>query len=398
VAIAALAVPIERSAGLLDRVAEPDADDHTRDPRSSYLLGMAAHAVYDCERAGRLFDDASAQLRAGGRLGLLAQVLTMRAWDAIPLGELAIAQAAADDGGQLARETGQPVWTAGAQVANALLAAMRGETAASEGLLEEAEKTTIPMGLSSIMCVGLAAHGVAALAAGRPDDALQHLLRMFEPADPAYHMMDRIQGITYLADAALAAGRRDQVDAIMSGLEVTAARAPSPVLHLGLIYARALLADDDAAEPLFETALGSGLRERAFHRARLQLAYGAWLRRKRRTAESRAPLRAARDTFDALGTTPWGERARQELRASGERSRQRVPGARERLTTQELQIAELASTGLSNRDIGQQLFLSPRTVASHLYRLFPKLGITSRAQLHAALSSDAPQSSIQSFR
>jgi DNA-binding NarL/FixJ family response regulator len=96
-------------------------------------------------------------------------------------------------------------------------------------------------------------------------------------------------------------------------------------------------------------------------------------------------LRAAREAFDALGAVPWGERARQELRASGVTSRRRVPETRDQLTPQELQIAGLAAEGLSNREIGQQLYISHRTVAYHLRRIFPKLGITSRSQLHAAV-------------
>jgi len=103
----------------------------------------------------------------------------------------------------------------------------------------------------------------------------------------------------------------------------------------------------------------------------------------------------SRVTFDALGCAPWGEQARRELRASGERSRRRVPDARDQLTAQELQIAQLAAEGLSNRDIGQRLYLSHRTVSTHLYRLFPKLGITSRGELssvlaHGSRATDTP--------
>jgi DNA-binding CsgD family transcriptional regulator len=152
--------------------------------------------------------------------------------------------------------------------------------------------------------------------------------------------------------------------------------------------ARAVLAEDEHAERLFQTALDAELGHWPFHRARLLLAYGAWLRRHRRVAESRAPLRAAREAFDALGVSPWGERARQELRASGETSRHRTPEARDELSPQELQIAKLAAEGLSNREIGQRLYLSHRTVGSHLYRTFPKLGISSRNQLSAVLTSD----------
>ena len=114
-----------------------------------------------------------------------------------------------------------------------------------------------------------------------------------------------------------------------------------------------------------------------------------------RVAESRGVLRAARDTFDALGCAPWGDQARRELRASGESSRRRAPEARDQLTAQELQIAQLAAQGLSNREIGQRLFLSHRTISTHLYRVFPKLGITSRAELGAAL---APASGADDVR
>jgi DNA-binding CsgD family transcriptional regulator len=123
-----------------------------------------------------------------------------------------------------------------------------------------------------------------------------------------------------------------------------------------------------------------------FDRARLLLAYGRWLRRERRIAGSRDPLRAARDLFDTLGCAAWGYQARRELRASGESSRRRDLSLRDELTAQELQMAQLAAEGLSNREIGQKLFVSPRTVSTHLSRIYPKLGISARSQLAVALS------------
>jgi len=99
------------------------------------------------------------------------------------------------------------------------------------------------------------------------------------------------------------------------------------------------------------------------------LRYGEWLRRQRRTGESRAPLREARDSFDALGLASLAERARLELRAAGESSSRREPRPWDQLTPQELQIARMASDGMSNRDIGQELYISHRTVSAHLYRI-----------------------------
>jgi DNA-binding NarL/FixJ family response regulator len=132
--------------------------------------------------------------------------------------------------------------------------------------------------------------------------------------------------------------------------------------------------------------MGAGADGWPFYAARAQLAYGAWLRRQHRMADSRPPLREAAQSFEALGLLRLAERALRELRASGETPRRRVPEAWAQLTPQELQIAELAAEGLSNREIGERLYLSHRTVGSHLYRLFPKLGVTSRTQLRGALS------------
>uniref|UniRef100_UPI003C7DD6D8 response regulator transcription factor n=1 Tax=Streptomyces sp. rh45 TaxID=3028726 RepID=UPI003C7DD6D8 len=114
-----------------------------------------------------------------------------------------------------------------------------------------------------------------------------------------------------------------------------------------------------------------------------QLAHGAWLRRHRR-AGARDVLLEARQVFSGLGATPWEERCAAELRADGHQVGTRAEG-REQLTGQETRIARLAATGLTNKDIGRQLQLSPRTVATHLYKIYPKLGITSRAALAQAL-------------
>ena len=151
-----------------------------------------------------------------------------------------------------------------------------------------------------------------------------------------------------------------------------------------------MLAEGAEAETLYEAALGTDLTSWPFARARLQLAYGAWLRRQRRVTASRLPLRAAKATFDALGVPPWSERTDQELRAAGVTGLIRESATMDVLTPQELQIARMAASGLSNRDIGRQLYLSHRTVGAHLYRAFPKLGISSRGQLSEALGRALP--------
>ena len=146
-----------------------------------------------------------------------------------------------------------------------------------------------------------------------------------------------------------------------------------------------MLADDDNAAQSFDAALGADMSSWPFQRGRLLLAHGRWLRRRRATAESRGPLRAARDTFNALGCEAWADQAKRELRASGESSRRRDPSLRDALTAQELQIAHLAAEGLSNQEIGEKLFVSRRTVSTHLYRIYSKLRISTRGGLASAL-------------
>ena len=118
-----------------------------------------------------------------------------------------------------------------------------------------------------------------------------------------------------------------------------------------------------------------------FECARTRLCYGERLRRANRRRDARRELGAALDTFEHLRAAPWADRARRELRASGERRRASTPEARDELTPQERQIATLAAEGRTNREIGALLFLSPRTIETHLGRVFRKLGIADRNAL-----------------
>jgi ATP/maltotriose-dependent transcriptional regulator MalT len=279
----------------------------------------------------------------------------------------------------------QPVWNAGSQIARALLAGVRGEYQLADALAVGAEQVIVPRRLSNLRAVLELARGVTALGAGKYADAFDHLRRMFDPAGPAFHPTESHTAMRYLAEAAVHAGRRDEARALLPDLAAVASRTPAPLLHASLGYARAVLADDTDAEDLYRSALAAE-RDESFDGARLRLAYGVWLRRRRRVADSRDPLREACDVFDRLGAGPWGDRARQELRASGERSPLRQTPAGEPLSPQELQIARMAADGLSNRDIAERLFLSPRTVGSHVYRIFPKLGVVARSDLRGALA------------
>jgi DNA-binding CsgD family transcriptional regulator len=145
---------------------------------------------------------------------------------------------------------------------------------------------------------------------------------------------------------------------------------------------RALITLGDEAEAHFQAALATdGLDRRAFDLARTQLLYGEWLRRARRRADARTQLRRALERFERLDVAPWAERARAELRASGQTARTRDPSTLEQLTPQEIQIASLANQGLSNQEIAARMFLSRHTVGYHLRNIYAKLGVATRAQL-----------------
>jgi DNA-binding CsgD family transcriptional regulator len=380
--VLAYTAPIERGGVVMDRLRGQRLDG---DARAARMLGNAAMAVGALDLAAGFFAGSVADLRAQGRLSLLARALALQAWSCAHLVDLSVAMPAADEAYRLARDTAQPLVAATARVTQALLAALRGDQDGAQSLAAEAEKASLPGAAHAVLAAVQLARGLAALGDGRHADAVADLRRIFDPADPAYHGAIRCFAVGDLVEAAARSGQSDAVRGVVAEMTAVARRTPSPVLHTGLRYARALLAEDSEAEPLYEAALRVDLSAWPFPRARAQLGYGEWLRRQRRAAESRAYLRAARETFDALGTIPWGDRARAELRASGEASRRRVPDARDQLTPQELQIAQMAASGLTNREIGQRLYLSHRTVSSHLHRIFPKLGVASRSALHAAL-------------
>ena len=380
-AILSYLAPLARGQSVLDRLSRTTKEN---DADALRLLGVAGVVIGAFDLASGLLASAASELRAQGRLGQLPRVLAAQATAASRLSDWNVAIPAAEECVALATEIGQPVWVGVAKSARAIAAAVRGDEDEADALAAEAEEIGVRLGARFLPADVQLGRGALLLALGRYADATAQLQRVHDANDRAFHAFIRWWGIGDLAEAAVYAGQGDAVRPLVDEL-MRLTDAPVSFIQIGLRFARAVLAADDEAEELFQEALGPDVNRWPFQRARLLLAYGAWLRRQRRVAESRTPLRAARDAFDALGARPWGERARQELRASGESSRRREPSARDELTPQELQIAQLAATGQTNREIGQQLYLSHRTVGSHLYRIFPKLGITSRSQLGAAL-------------
>ncbi|MEV4515475.1 AAA family ATPase [Dactylosporangium sp. NPDC049525] len=385
-AILAFAAPIERGAAVIDSL-QRSAAGAGGDAEALRLVGSAAVLVGAFDLAEACCAASLPDLRAQGRLGLLARALGAQAWSAGHLADLNVGIPAAEECTRLARETSQPLFVGIGQATTAVLAALRGDEDAARSHAAAAEQIAMSGMVRPVLATAQLARGLAALGAGRYADAYEHLRRMHDPADPSFHPALRCFALSELADAAIHSGQHAAVAGIVAQMEVFARQTPSPALHGGLRHARAVLAADDEAEALFQAALRVGVGRWPFTRARAQFAYGQWLRRQRRIADSRVQLRTARDTFDTLGTVPWSDLARQELRAAGETSRRQSVEARDRLTAQELQIAQMAAEGMTNREIGERLYLSHRTVSSHLHRIFPKLEITSRSQLGGLVRS-----------
>jgi DNA-binding CsgD family transcriptional regulator/tetratricopeptide (TPR) repeat protein len=383
-ALLAWAAPLDQAASVAKRLQGLSVSDRT-DPEGAHLCAMAATAIGHLRLGAPFFDRAVDGLRAQGRLALLAQALVMRAWSGVRLGDWQRAAADAEEGALLARQTRQPSQLGRALAAEAALAGLLGNDGRAETLASDGESIAARAAARAALFDLRLARGFAALGSGRHADACRQLRTLFDPSDPAYHSVKRLWYVGDLAYAASRAGEAESVRALMPDVERDAVRSASPDIHSALLLARAFLADGADSDGLFRSALAAEPTP-PFETARLSLAYGELLRRQRRVTESRHHLRRAYDGFVKLGAPQWAESAQRELRASGETAKRRTPDARRELTPQELQIAALAAGGLSNREIGQRLFLSHRTVGSHLYRLFPKLGITTRSELSTALA------------
>jgi DNA-binding CsgD family transcriptional regulator/tetratricopeptide (TPR) repeat protein len=384
-ALAALSVaePVLESATVIGLLASFSADD-VQDADTLRLLGMAAFAAGDLIRSADLLERAATMLRDQGRFGLLNHVLGLQTPTWISTGEWNRQLAASQEAHRLARETRQPIWTAQTLNVEAVGHAHRGNADEALELVAGAEQLAAAKHLNAVLSSIRLTRGCAWLTRGHYADAYAELRRAHDPADPSYHPRIRFASIMLLTEAAVRCGERDSVRPVIAELERVAATTPAPALHIYLSYARAMLADD---ENRYRAALAQDLTRWPWPRAKIELAYGGWLRRHRRVAESRVPLRSALDTLTVMGARTWAEEARSELRATGERPPEPRRSATETLSPQELQIARLAAQGLSNREIGQRLYLSHRTVGSHLYRIFPKLDITSRSELAVHLDS-----------
>jgi DNA-binding CsgD family transcriptional regulator len=268
--------------------------------------------------------------------------------------------------------------------AKQIVAAYRGDEAQALELIEVGRRDATSRGQGMALSMIECANAVLFNGLGRYEEALA-------PAQRACaHDELSLYGLA-LVELIEAGVRRKNPRVAATALERLSerTRASGTEWALGIeARSRALLTDGPSAEPLYEEAVERLAHGRlAPYLARAQLVYGEWLRRENRRLDAREQLRAAHRTFSRIGAEGFAERARRELEATGETARKRSVETRDDLTPQEAQIARLARDGLSNPEIGAQLFISPRTVQYHLHKVYAKLNISSRNQLGQVLTS-----------
>ena len=380
--------PFVRGARLVDQLTRWASQEIT----GIALLGLLARTGFitgDFERGLDFATRASEALRRQGRIALLTQTRVLQAFASLYLGRWDITLVACDEAYRFGIETRQPLWTACSRLGQGNLAGLRGDSSSALDSAAEVETDAVKAGNRALLSGVQITRGFAALGDGRPGDAFDEFRRMVDGNDVAYQYPQCAWVIDYLAESASLSGRTEEALGPLRHIEELARDTTASGVVRALAYARAVLAGEDQAEALFEEAIRLKVNASPWYCARVDLAYGSWLRRQRRVAESRRPILSAQAVFDALGAAAWSARAIRELAATGRRARRHEPDAWSKLSAQELQVAQLAAQGLTNREIGERLYLSHRTVGSHLYRAFPKLGVRSRSQLHLALESSS---------
>ncbi|MCW2894904.1 MAG: hypothetical protein JWO75_4393 [Actinomycetia bacterium] len=360
---------------------------------SLWRVASAAWLLDESDLAITMLQDAMDRLRAPGVRGTSGGSLTVLGWAYIDTGRWDEALEVAAEAASTAEANQMELVAASADVITATVLALRGDCGAARSHAVRALATVDPAECGLVAARARRALGIAALADGSYLQAFTQLRGLFSEDGTPLHNYASYLGVADLAAAAVRADRRmegqDIVERALSRLD---ARASARLEQL-IARARGILAGPDGAGAHFEKVLAEPAGEKwPFERAQLRLDYAEWLRRRRRINDAKPVLTEALGTFRRLGARSWAQRAQAELRASGV-AVTGAPGDRDalgELTPQQRQIVRLASDGLSDREIGDRLFLSPRTVSSHLYRSYPKLGVATRHQLRDVIGRAGP--------
>ncbi|BBY44461.1 helix-turn-helix transcriptional regulator [Mycolicibacterium celeriflavum] len=334
----------------------------------------AAHELWDHAITRQLASDIVRHARAAGALALLPAALTYLAGAHLLEGEFNLAATLLDEADAISAATSYKPVT----YHRLHLAAWRGSSDDALGLIDAANADATAKGEGRLL--GLTGYARALLynGLGRYQEAFAAAQKACEYEDLGFHGWCLLE----LIEAAAHTGQREHAAAAIQQLAATAGASGTDWGLGTLASAKALLADGDDAEALFTEAIDHLERSPiAVQLARTRLRYGEWLRRNNRRADARRQLGAAHETFIRMGAQAFADRARRELTAAGEKVRKQPVASGDELTAQEAQIAALARDGLTNQEIGAQLFISTHTVEWHLRKVFVKLGITSRRQL-----------------
>jgi DNA-binding CsgD family transcriptional regulator len=364
-------LPPLRSA--LDAFREVDGST-AGDVRWLWLACRLAQDLWDDELWYVLATRGLRVARETGALGMLPIAATYRASLHVHAGAFGAAAGLIEEADAITQATDM----APLKYASLMLAAWRGDEADGLRLIEAARLEATARGEG--MGLGVIEWATALLynGCGRYAEALEAAQRGCEHDDVGLFA----SSLAELIEAGVRSGATDEASAALDRLSGRT-QASGTDWALGIeAGSRALLSDTQDAEPLYREAVERLARTRGVvHLARARLRYGEWLRRENRRVDAREQLRAAHEMFTGIGAEGFAERTRHELLATGETVRSRTDDARGVLTPQEAHIARLARDGLSNPEIGAQLFISPRTVQYHLRKVFLKLEITSRNQL-----------------
>jgi DNA-binding CsgD family transcriptional regulator len=371
------------------------------DEPALWRAGSAAWLLDESDLAIHMLQDAMHRLRAPRIRGTSGPGQTALGWAYVDTARWEEALEAAAEAAGIAETNHMEVVAASAEVITAAVLAMRGDSGAARRHAGRALASVDPAENGLIAAWTRRALGVAALADGSYLPAFTELRGLFTEDGTPLHNYASYLGVADLAAAAVRADRRgegsDVIEHALSRLDGT----PSPRLEQLIARARGLLADPAMSEAYFGKALSDPAGDQwPFERAQLRLDHAEWLRRRRRINDAKPVLTAALETFRRLSARPWAQRAETELRACGVAVAD-TPGGRDaltELTPQQRQIVRLASDGLTNRQIGDRLFLSPRTVSSHLYRSYPKLGVAGRHQLRDLIAPASTTNQLPASR
>ncbi|MFD0366745.1 LuxR C-terminal-related transcriptional regulator [Streptomyces sp. NPDC127114] len=383
---AALAVRLAEARAPLARVVARDGASD--EPRRLLRAGAAALVLGDAPAAVRVHARALATMRGTTGAALLPRVLEHLAYAELRAGQHERAAAHAREGLRTAECTGQRNAAAHQHAVLALAASVRGDAAAVMEHAGRALGTARAHGLVQATTLAEWAVARAELAGGLAAQAAARLAPLVGRGPRGGHFALRMLVVPCFVEAACAAGREAEAGRAAEEFAVWAALGLDPQAPGQLARCRALLAGGGDSADWYREAMRQHEESGSdFERARTLLAYGKWLRRRRRLVEARGPLSDALVTFERAAAGVWADQARAELRATGGPvGRRAAPGAVGELTPQQQRIAGLVAAGATNHEIADRLSLSPRTVDHHLRNVFARLGVRSRVELSGLLS------------